>query len=102
MGILDGVLDTIFRRTKDNLTYKAGDVATDAIVKGAKSGVDATQKKGTPKSLSKCPKCKVKLEPNAKFCADCGYKLIIECSKCEIEYPVGTKFCKQCGDELKE
>jgi ribosomal protein L40E len=101
MGMFDGVLDTILKRTKDNLTYKAGDAATDVVVKGAKKGVDATQKKGAPKMLEKCPKCKAKLEPDAKFCPECGFKLIVTCEKCNIEYPIGTKFCKQCGGELK-
>lgn len=101
MGVLDGVLDTILRRTKDSLTYKAGDVATDVVVKGAQKGLEATQKKGAPKILDKCPKCKAKLEPDAKFCPECGYKLIVTCEKCAIEYPIGTKFCKQCGEKPK-
>lgn len=100
MGILDGVLDTVVRRTKDNLTYKAGDVATDTVVSGVKKGVGATQK-GSTKPLEKCPKCKAKLEPDAKFCPECGFRLIVKCEKCNIEYPLGTKFCKQCGEAVK-
>jgi ribosomal protein L40E len=102
MGILDGVVDSIVRRTKDNLTYKAGDVATDAVVAGVKKGASAAKKeKGSTKPLEKCPKCKAKLEPDAKFCPECGFRLIVKCEKCGIEYPVGTKFCKQCGSTPK-
>jgi predicted RNA-binding Zn-ribbon protein involved in translation (DUF1610 family) len=51
--------------------------------------------------LEKCPKCKAKLEPDAKFCPECGFRLIVKCEKCNIEYVIGTKFCKQCGEALK-
>ena len=101
MGMLDGVLDKILSRTKDNLTYKAGDVATDTVVSGVKKGVDATKKEKRAKPLEKCPKCKTKLEPNARFCPECGFRLIVKCEKCGIEYPLGTKFCKQCGKAVK-
>ncbi|MFH1285298.1 MAG: zinc ribbon domain-containing protein [Candidatus Micrarchaeota archaeon] len=102
MDILDGVMDTILRRTKDNLTYKAGDVATGAITTGMQKGMNAVKKeKGAAKPLENCPKCKAKLEPDAKFCAECGFRIIVKCEKCNIEYPMGTKFCKQCGEALK-
>jgi predicted RNA-binding Zn-ribbon protein involved in translation (DUF1610 family) len=102
VGIFDGILDTALKRTKDSLTYKAGDVATDTVISGIKKGIDATKKeKGAAKPLERCPKCKVKLEPDAKFCPECGFRLIVKCEKCGIEYPIGTKFCKQCGEALK-
>ncbi len=102
MGILDGVMDTVFRRTKENLTYKAGDIATNTAISGVTKGLDMLKnEKGTAKPLEKCPKCKAKLEPDAKFCPECGFRLIVKCEKCNIEYAIGVKFCKQCGEAVK-
>ena len=102
MGLLDGVLDTAMRRTKDNLTYKAGDVATSAVTGGAGKMLGKLKgEKDVAKRLDKCPKCKAKLEADAKFCPECGQRLVTNCEKCTLEYPLGTKFCKQCGGPLK-
>ena len=102
MGWLDTAVGNVFNRTKDNLSYRAGDTATSAVLGGLSKGIGKiTGDKETAKKLEKCPKCKAKLEPDAKFCPECGYKLITVCAKCNVEYPVGTKFCKQCGEALK-
>ncbi|MFA6530102.1 MAG: zinc ribbon domain-containing protein [Candidatus Micrarchaeia archaeon] len=102
MGAIEDAVGNIFNRTKDTLSYKAGDVAASTVIGGVSKGVGKiTGAKETVKKLVKCPKCGAKLEPDAKFCPECGYKLIVVCAKCNVEYPVGTKFCKQCGEALK-
>jgi predicted RNA-binding Zn-ribbon protein involved in translation (DUF1610 family) len=102
MGLLDGIADNVIKRTKDNLTYRAGDVATSTVTSGIRKGMDAVKKEpGPAKPLENCPKCKAKLEPDAKFCPACGFRLIVKCEKCNVEYPLGIKFCKQCGEALK-
>lgn len=102
MGLFGDIAGKIFNRAKDDLTYRASDAATDAVIGGVSKGVSKIKgEKGVIKSLEKCPKCKAKLESDAKFCPECGYKLIVSCEKCNLEFPVGTKFCKQCGGNLK-
>lgn len=48
-----------------------------------------------------CPKCKAELPKGAKFCSNCGYKLVLTCPKCEAELPPGTKFCSNCGTKIE-
>lgn len=101
MGLLDDAVGNIVRRTKDTLTYKAGDVVADTAMKGAGKIVGkAKGEKDVAAKLDKCPKCKAKLEADAKFCPECGQALIVNCKKCNVDYPLGTKFCKQCGEKL--
>ena len=49
-----------------------------------------------------CPSCKKDI-PNkkAKFCPNCGFKLVVTCSKCKKDFPYGTKYCEVCGRRLK-
>ena len=48
-----------------------------------------------------CPSCRAGLQPNAKFCAGCGFKLVQEaktfCSECGTSLAAGAKFCGNCG-----
>lgn len=36
----------------------------------------------------------------AKFCPECGYKFVNVCPKCGNNVPVGSKFCLECGEKL--
>ena len=102
MGLFGNIGKRILNRTTDNLTYRATDTVTNTITGGVEKGIGKIKgDKGVVKALEKCPKCKAKLGPDAKFCPDCGYRLIVVCEKCNVEYQVGTKFCKQCGGQLK-
>ena len=52
---------------------------------------------------TKCPKCKADLPPNAKFCMNCGEKMSAasaSCPKCKAEIDPGSKFCGSCGEKL--
>jgi hypothetical protein len=66
----------------------------------------------SPKSLTKtksskkikddkCDKCEHVNPSNAKFCLNCGNKLIPICSKCQTENPKNTSFCGNCGFTLE-
>lgn len=35
-----------------------------------------------------------------KFCPECGHKFITACSKCGKDVPIGAKFCLECGEKL--
>jgi membrane protease subunit (stomatin/prohibitin family) len=52
----------------------------------------------------KCPKCSSDLPAEAKFCLNCGEKLVetVVCPKCKAEVPGAAKFCLNCGEKLVE
>lgn len=49
-----------------------------------------------------CPSCKCSNDIDAKFCSNCGEKLIIVCSKCNEENFLADNYCKNCGYSLKK
>lgn len=55
-------------------------------------------------TVMQCAKCNAPLPPGAKFCPQCGTRVLsetIKCPKCNTENPPGSKFCTNCGTELK-
>jgi membrane protease subunit (stomatin/prohibitin family) len=62
---------------------------------------DADQdKKEAPKSF--CTKCGAQIAVGAKFCPECGEKLVSKnkCPQCGTEAAPGKKFCHNCGTKL--
>ena len=47
-----------------------------------------------------CPECGFDNIDGAKFCNQCGTKLVLACSQCGHVNPNGSKFCNQCGQNL--
>lgn len=50
----------------------------------------------------KCTKCGAQLSAQAKFCIECGTKVLpvtVKCSGCGVELPAGSKFCQECGQK---
>jgi len=49
-----------------------------------------------------CPRCEHPLETDAKFCPNCGEKLVAEakCAKCGAKLAPNAKFCAQCGQKV--
>lgn len=50
-----------------------------------------------------CPKCGKPLATNAKFCPECGEKLVddTKCPECNAKVDPNAKFCPECGHKLK-
>ncbi len=46
-----------------------------------------------------CPECG-KTVVKGKFCPECGFKFQTNCPKCGFEIANGTKFCPECGEKL--
>jgi predicted ATPase/class 3 adenylate cyclase len=47
----------------------------------------------------RCPNCQTINPPNAKFCLECGTRLVI-CPNCDTVNPPQAKFCIECGTTL--
>jgi hypothetical protein len=50
----------------------------------------------------KCPECGAEIKAHAKFCGECGEKLVKDkkCPKCGEKVNAGQKFCDSCGEKL--
>ena len=47
-----------------------------------------------------CPQCQRSASPDAKFCTECGARLIVRCPACGVDNAPGSNFCKECGQAL--
>ncbi len=47
-----------------------------------------------------CPRCQHENPPQAKFCLECGARLVLTCMKCQAELPGSAKFCLECGEPV--
>lgn len=72
-------------------TVESGTAGTD----GGEIGETATEK------AQVCPQCHAPVQAGAKFCSNCGAKLIQVCPECGKVVAPGSKFCSECGCALK-
>jgi membrane protease subunit (stomatin/prohibitin family) len=58
---------------------------------------------GRAQALS-CPKCQAQIDPNARYCSQCGHQIIIEnkCPRCGKNLPAKAKFCMFCGGKVEK
>ena len=53
---------------------------------------------------AKCPKCGAEISANAKFCPECGEKIVVAtkkfCPECGKEVSIKAKFCPECGAKI--
>jgi class 3 adenylate cyclase/tetratricopeptide (TPR) repeat protein len=47
-----------------------------------------------------CSQCQQDNPPRAKFCLECGTRLVLTCAQCGTELPTGAKFCLECGQPV--
>lgn len=74
-----------------NGTVESGTAGTD----GGETGETAIEK------AQVCPQCHAPVQAGAKFCSNCGTKLIQVCPECGKVVAPGSKFCSECGCALK-
>ena len=108
-----------------------GGVVQGAMGTMASANLNPQQGGSLTSVISKCTKCNSPLSPNAKFCSECGEKvvttqenetpcpscgktvakskfcsecgaeLIAKCPGCGAQVPDNSKFCPECGKNLK-
>jgi class 3 adenylate cyclase/tetratricopeptide (TPR) repeat protein len=44
-----------------------------------------------------CSRCQEPNPPQARFCSDCGARLVAVCPACGVDLPEGSRFCFACG-----
>src|SRR3989442_6062290 len=47
-----------------------------------------------------CRACGRENLPQARFCLECGARLVVSCSNCRAELPPSAKFCLECGERV--
>jgi class 3 adenylate cyclase len=47
-----------------------------------------------------CPRCQAQNPEDARFCEECGARLMLACPQCGAEISPGKKFCRACGTAL--
>lgn len=52
--------------------------------------------------MAKCPECNHANPSDARFCQNCGKKLVLICRRCGTENLRDTQYCKSCGVKLAE
>src|SRR5919202_1289541 len=45
----------------------------------------------------RCPGCQHENPGDAKFCLECGARLVRQCAHCRTELPASAKLCSECG-----
>jgi membrane protease subunit (stomatin/prohibitin family) len=77
-------------------------LGTMAGVGGTVAGiVGGTMKEAANSTVAqKCRNCGTILPNGAKFCFECGTKVVCVCPKCGKEITQGAKFCFECGEKL--
>ncbi len=48
----------------------------------------------------RCPACRHENPAPAKFCLECGTRLVVSCANCRTELPPSAKFCLECGERV--
>ena len=90
------VLDLIIQEAKERIHNLAN--KNKKVAKPKKVAVKVEEKKEAP--AEKCPSCGAIIAPNAKFCAECGTKILRNCPECGTAVTLNQKFCPECGKAL--
>lgn len=89
-------------------TPTATPAQTEPEAKCAKCGAPLPQnakfclecgEKVVPADMIVCPECGNTVA-KGKFCPECGHKFATVCPKCGKDVPAGAKFCLECGEKL--
>ena len=85
-----------------NVGGMVGNAMSGAMETIAKNGaaVPAAALQDGETGRSACPSCGTSLPGNAKFCFECGIKILKSCPKCGTKLKQGAKFCFECGKKL--
>lgn len=96
MGNASANVDTsVVEHKEPKKCPKCGAILPD----GAKFCLECGEKVENNSELIKCPNCG-KTVHKGKFCSECGYKFPLICPNCGAELKDGAKFCFECGTKI--
>jgi len=118
MGVLSDKMDTFvkyqsahaIREAASNQSGGAGigtqfgaGLALGEMLKQTMSPNVVAETKSDDADKKYCPKCGAANLKNAKFCSECGGKMVVagKCPKCSADVTSKSKFCPECGEKLK-
>ncbi len=105
----DQLGDNVYRTTRgyDVLEEGAKNNNSAGAFVGVGLGLDVAKNIGSgaiiPNSqgnVNRCPNCGSVIASDAKFCSECGKKIVHECPKCHKAVTPDQKFCPECGEPL--
>jgi membrane protease subunit (stomatin/prohibitin family) len=85
--------------------FAIGNAMAGAMTNAMNQSRSGSSEASNPSKIP-CPKCGAANLPGAKFCNECGTKIItssetLACSKCGAQMPSGSKFCNECGTKVE-
>jgi len=80
---------------KDTFNYIAQETKP-----GLKEIADAFNGEQAQSKRTQCKNCHFENNHHAKFCNQCGTKLLHTCSNCGVDNPPNASFCHHCGNKL--
>lgn len=99
-----GYMGTLSRYTSSQTAPVAKDV-TNYMLENTKESIGSVVKEISENltetiGIKECPKCNHKINPNARFCDECGSLLYKVCPSCNTENDFDAKFCQSCGIKI--
>lgn len=82
---------------KDTFNYLARETTP-----GVKEIANAVKQVEPNNTSINCHKCQKENDADARFCNDCGEKLVQVCATCQHDNPQNACFCNHCGNSLGE
>jgi len=84
-----------------------GGIMSNTVQKAMTPGAQQPAQQPAQEPAAACAKCGAQLPAGAKFCLECGEKVVaqeekkgVACPKCGAQLPAGAKFCLECGSSL--
>lgn len=84
-----------------------GGIMSNTVQKAMTPGAQQPAQQPAQEPAAVCAKCGAQLPAGAKFCLECGEKVVaqeekkgVACPKCGAQLPAGAKFCLECGSSL--
>lgn len=99
-GAVGGQVSEMFKGVSTNNAAPAALCAKcgGALPEGAKFCLECGERVMAAGTVV-CPNCGNTVA-QGKFCPECGHKFVSACPKCGNSVPTGAKFCLECGEKL--
>jgi hypothetical protein len=93
------------------IKLSSGDEIAHFLADEASTILSLRSPSNSPGESNRCPQCQNECSQTAKFCPQCGFKLVeakkerensAECPQCHAPLRTGARFCTHCGLSIKQ